>query len=263
MSGLWARLRTFSVWQLILFVSLLALGFLITAQVRSETPRVQYTTQERQPLIAAVTDLQNAQDGLQTQILALRTQIQAAETSSEGSDQLVRQLNNQLLSNRIAAGLVALEGPGVALQLDDSVAPPAGSGAATDYLVSGEDVRAVVEQLWLAGAEAVSVNDERVVPSTAVIDIGGSILVNSAYLVGPYQVKAIGPADLYQNLAKAKGWVDFVQARATKFGIRISIASPPSLVIPAYAGSVSLRYARPVEATPAPSAGTSGPATSP
>ena len=94
----------------------------------------------------------------------------------------------------MAAGLVAMTGPGLVIQLtDSSAAVPQGSDG-RDYLVSGQDVLAVVEELWLAGAEGVAVNGERVTAATAIIDIGGSVLVNSAYLAPPYQVSAIGPA---------------------------------------------------------------------
>jgi uncharacterized protein YlxW (UPF0749 family) len=172
------RLRSFPVWQATLFLALAALGFIVVAQLRSEKPRIRYTTQERQPLIEAVTGLQSQQDQLQAQILDLRARISAAETSTQGSDELVRQLNEQLLHSRIAAGLVALEGPGVVLQLDNSVAPADAAGNDADYTVSGADVRAVVEELWLAGAEAICVNDERVVPTTAIVDIGGTVLVH-------------------------------------------------------------------------------------
>ena len=60
-------------------------------------------------------------------------------------------------------------------------------------------MRTVVEELWLAGAEGVAVNGERVTVATAILDIGGSVLVNSAYLAPPYQVSAIGPTDLYST----------------------------------------------------------------
>jgi uncharacterized protein YlxW (UPF0749 family) len=77
--------------------------------------------------------------------------------------------------------------------------PPNGNEA--DYLVGAADLRTIVDELWLAGAEAVAVNDERVTTSTAIIDIGGSVLVNAAYLAGPYQIKAIGPTDLFAKLS--------------------------------------------------------------
>ncbi len=88
-------------------------------------------------------------------------------------------------------------------------------------------------------------NGERITPTTAVIDIGPSVLVNSAYLAGPYQVTAIGPADLYPLLSASPGFVDFVRARAETYGLRISFAEPESVDMPAFAGTVTLRYARP------------------
>jgi uncharacterized protein YlxW (UPF0749 family) len=81
--------------------------------------------------------------------------------------------------------------------------------------------------------------------TTAILDIGGSVLVNSAYLAPPYDVAAIGPADIYQRLSESAGFVDFVRARADAFGIKLRFAELPDVVVPAYAGSVTLRHARP------------------
>lgn len=252
MTSLGQRLRTVPGWQVTLFGALAALGFLVAAQARGEAPRVRYTTQERAPLVETVGALQAQQDALKQQILDLRERVSAAEAAATGSDQLVRQLNDALMAARVAAGIVALEGPGLVLQLEDSQVPVAPDRSAADYRVSADDIRAVVEELWLAGAEAIAVNDERVVPATAFVDIGGSVLVNSAYLAPPYQVVAIGSADLYDQLVGAPGFVDLVRARADRFGIRISFAEPPSVTVPAYAGSVTLRYARPAPPSPAP-----------
>ncbi len=109
----------------------------------------------------------------------------------------------------------------------------------------------MVEELWLAGAEAVAVNGERVTSSTAVVDIGGSVLVNSAYLAPPYDVKAIGPAPMYDTLLAAPGFVDFVRSRAETFGIGVEYAVLDQVDLDAYAGSLNLRYGR-VDASPSP-----------
>ncbi len=252
MSTLSARVRAVPTWQVTLFVALVALGFLIAAQARSEAPRVRYTTQERAPLVETVVSLQAQQDALKQQILDLRSRITAAEEGTVGSTRQVRDLNDALLAARVAAGIVALEGPGLILQLEDSQVPVPPGASAADYRVSGQDVRSVVDELWLAGAEAVSVNGERIVPTAAIIDIGGSVLVNSAYLAPPYQVAAIGPADLYDVLASSPGFVDLVKARVDRYGIRVSFAQPETVTVPAYAGSVTLRYARTPVASPTP-----------
>ncbi len=75
--------------------------------------------------------------------------------------------------------------------------PP--DGNESDYLVGSRDIRAVVEELWRAGAEAIAVNGERITPTSAIIDVGSSLLVNSAYLTPPYQVTALGPPELYDS----------------------------------------------------------------
>ncbi len=239
-------------WQIALFVALVALGFLVAAQVRGEAPRVRYTTQERQPLVEAVLTLQEQQEALKAQILALRGQITAAEEAATGSDLLVRRLNDALLAARVAAGIVALEGPGIVLQLEDSQVPVAPGDPSAEYRVTAQDLQTVVEQLWLAGAEAVAVNGERMAPSTAILDIGGSVLVNSAYLAPPYQVSAIGPPDLYDVVASSPGFVELIETRADRYGIRFSFAEPDNVIVPAYAGSATLRYARPPAPLPTP-----------
>jgi uncharacterized protein YlxW (UPF0749 family) len=245
MTSMTARLRAIPSWQVTLGAALLGLGFLIAAQLAAEGPRVRYTTQERSPLVETATQLQRRQDELKARILELRGAIQEAEQSGEGSAELVRQLNDELQDARIAAGLIPLRGTGIVLQLEDSVEPVAPGADQADYLVGARDLRSVVEELWAAGAEAVAVNGERITPTTAIIDVGPSILVNAAYLAGPYQVTALGAADLYPRLGASPGFVDLIRTRAQGFGIRVSVAEPDEVDIPAFAGTVTLRYARP------------------
>jgi uncharacterized protein YlxW (UPF0749 family) len=255
-TALAARVRAIPTWQVTLGVALLVLGFLIAAQLAAEGPRIRITSQERTPLMATALDLQAQQDGLKQQILDLRGQIQELEAAGQGGTTVTTDLNQQLQDARIAAGLVAMSGPGLVIQLSDSSVTVPQGGDQRDALVSGQDVLAVVEELWLAGAEGVSVNGERVTAATAVVDIGGSVLVNSAYLAPPYQVSAIGPADMFDRLTTSPGFVDFVRARAETFGIGVDYATLDDVDLPAYAGSVNLRYGRPtVSPGPSPSPG--------
>lgn len=239
------HLRATPSWQITLGVALLALGFLIAAQLASEGPRIRYTTQERSPLIETVNGLQAQQEGLKDRILALRTQIQQAEQRGQGSAAVVRQINDDLQGARIAGGLVPLEGPGVVFQLEDSVKPTSPGRNDDDYRVSARDIRTVVEELWLAGADAVSVNGERLTVSTAILDIGPSVLVNSAFLGQPYQVSAIGSTDLYERVSGSQGFADFLRARSETYGIQVAFFKPTPVDVPAFAGTVTLRFAKP------------------
>jgi uncharacterized protein YlxW (UPF0749 family) len=153
-TALTARLRAIPSWQVTLGLALLGLGFLIAAQLASEGPRIRYTTQERTPLVETALDLQAQQESLKDQILSLRAALGELEAAGGGGAAVTRDLNQQLEQARIAAGLVALQGPGLVIQLKDSGVPVPADGSERDYLVSGQDVLTVVEELWLAGPRA-------------------------------------------------------------------------------------------------------------
>lgn len=244
MSVVVERLRSLPSVQVTLAIALLVLGFLVAAQIAGEGPRIRYSTEERSPLIETALDLQSQQEALKSQIVALRARIGDLEAQDPGAAESLRRLYADLEAARLSAGLVPVTGRGLAFRLEDGT-----QGGGVDALASARDVRTLVEELWLAGAQAISVNGERVVASTAVLDIGGSILVNSAYISPPYTISAIGPADLYDRLRAAVGFVQFVQGRVEPAGLRLSVAQLDTVDIPAFAGTVNLRNARPLEST--------------
>ncbi|NJD29681.1 MAG: DUF881 domain-containing protein [Chloroflexi bacterium] len=243
MTTLAQRLRAVPSWQVTLSVALFVLGFLVATQVANETERVRYTTQERSPLVETALRLQSQQDALKAAIVELRRRIAELEAAAPGSAAELRQLYADRESARMAAGLLAVTGPGLAFRLED--APQAASDP--EGLVSARDVRVVVEELWLAGAEAIAVNAERVTASTAVLDIGGSILVNSAYLAAPYTISAIGPPDMYERITGSVAFGDFFHDRVERHGVRLGAAELESVDVPAFAGTVNLRFGEPVE----------------
>lgn len=251
MSAFLGRLRTIPSWQVTLGLALLALGFLIAVQLQTEGPRSRYTTQERPPLVETALDLTRRQDELKGRIVELTDGIRELEQEAAQNNAVVASLDRQLTEARTTAGLVDLVGPGVVLQVEDASGPIPPGAAPGDYRVSAADLRDLVTELWLAGAEAIAVNGERITPTTAVTDIGSSILVNSAYLAPPYQVNAIGPADLYERLTASPGFVRLVEDRVQAFGLHLSFAVLPEVVVPAYSGSIRLVELRPA-VTPAP-----------
>lgn len=248
MSDVLNRLRSLPSWQVTLAGALLVLGFLIAAQLAAEGPRIRYTSQERAPLIETAVELQAQQDALQDQILELRTRIRELEAGEPGSEAVVRELNAALEHARIAGGLIQLAGPGIIFRLEDAESP----ADTTDALVTARDIRTLIQELWLAGAEAIAVNGERVTTGTAVLDIGNAILANSAYLAPPYQVNAIGPSDLYERLTASPAFLEFVRARIEPYGLRLSFAELESVTVPAYAGTIRSRYARPAASAGSP-----------
>ena len=248
MSALIGRLRGLPSVQVTLAVALLLLGFLVAAQIAAEGPRIRYSTEERSPLIETALGLQTQQGALKGAILDLRRRIGDLEAQDPGAAESLKKLYAQLEDARLAAGLVAVTGKGAAFKLEDG----SQGGGGVDALVTAHDVRVLVEELWLAGAEGISVNGERIVGSTAIIDIGGSILVNSAYLAPAYTITAIGPSDLYDRLRASSAFVQFVQGRVEPAGLKLSVAELDKAELPAFAGTVALRYAQPAASAATP-----------
>lgn len=240
MNVILSKVRALPSVQVTLSVALLVLGFLIAAQIAAEGPRIRYSTEERTPLIETALGLQSQQEVLKGEILALRQRIGTLEAQGSGDADEIRRLYAQLEEARISAGLIAVRGPGVAFRLEDGT-------AGVDGLVTARDVRVLIQELWFAGAEGIAVNDERLVGTSAVLDIGGSILVNSAYLAPPYSVTAIGPPDLYERMLASASFVQFVQGRIEPSGIQLLVAQQPSFDLPPFAGTVNVRYAAPAE----------------
>ena len=251
MTALAARVRRIPSWQVTLGVALLALGFLVAAQLAAEGPRVRYTSEERTPLVGTALSLQATQDDLKKRIVQLRSDIEDVENDSAGSQQTIRKLNDELETARIAAGLIPMTGTGLVLRIEDSSRPVAADANEADYIVGAGDLRTVVDQLWLAGAEGIAINDERVATTTSIVDIGGAVLVNTAYVAGPFQVSAIGAPDLFARLSAQPGFQAFVVTRVGGFGLGLSQAEPSAVDLPAFAGSVTLEESR---AVPSPTA---------
>jgi uncharacterized protein YlxW (UPF0749 family) len=238
-------------WQVTLAAALLALGFLIAVQFQSEAPRSRYSTQERPPLVETALELSARQQALKDDIVALRSQIQQLEKNVSADDATLAGLNDELVQARIAAGLIELSGPGVALQLDDAHGPLPPDASAADYRVQAEDLRDLLAALWLSGAEAIAINGERVSVTTSVSDIGGTVLVNSAYLAPPYVVRAIGGGDLYDRLIASDGLRQLLDGGMQPFGLDLRAGPLDDVDVPAYSGNVRLVEARP-EASPSP-----------
>jgi uncharacterized protein YlxW (UPF0749 family) len=241
-------------WQITLALALLALGFLVAVQFQSQTPRARYSTQERPPLVETALELSDRQAGLKASIVDLRAQIQKLENDASAEDAAVGVLNTQLTEAKIAAGLVGLTGPGVALQFDDAHGPLPPDASASDYRVQAEDLRDLLSALWLNGAEAIAINGERITVTTAITDIGGTVLVNSAYLAPPYTITAIGATGLYDQLIASDALRSLLEARVQPFGLELRAGQLDKVDVPAYSGNVRLVEVRPVpETSPSPS----------
>jgi uncharacterized protein YlxW (UPF0749 family) len=103
-------------------------------------------------------------------------------------------------------------------------------------------LRDVINVLWLAGAEAVSINDERVVGNTSVYCVGSTVMVNTTRLSPPYVIRALGePATLAETL-RNPAYLTLLRQKVERYGIKLQVAQASKLTLPAYTGGFSVRH---------------------
>ena len=137
-----------------------------------------------------------------------------------------------------------VSGPGITVTLTDRSGPGKGSGAVRD-----QDVAMVVNALWAAGAEAISVNGQRIGPDTFVRTAGSAILVNVTPVSSPYEVTAIGDSNAL-SVALVRGSTgDYLSAAQSVSGMTVSSKVSQSLRMEALAPTSS-QYAQPLDTQP-------------
>ncbi len=143
-----------------------------------------------------------------------------------------------------AAGRVAVTGPGVTVSLWDAPTANAPADARPDdLLVHQQDVEGVVNALWAGGAEAMTIQGQRVTFETAVRCVGNVLLLSGVTYSPPYEIAAIGdPDELLRSLYTAPDvqiYLQYVDA----LGLGWSAVVEESLEMPAAEGPTSFRYA--------------------
>lgn len=208
--------------------AVLAVFALLAVTAAVQTSRNSGTdSKERNELVAqvkaaraAVQEQNRVIDGLQAENKALETALLGSSTSSDG---LLKQV--ELLSLR--AGIAPARGPGVEVVVDD--APNAQNDR---NRVLDTDLQKLVNGLWQAGAEAISINGQRLTVLSAIRHAGSAITVNFTSLNRPYRILAIGNADRlparFAETTSGQAWLDL----KAEVGLQFSITPQSSLRLP-------------------------------
>lgn len=227
-----------------LFLVGLALGLLLALQWRSAPAvRPADTSYARDRTALTIAQLEAEQDALKAEVAELRRQLDERQAQGQSAERL-QGLAQELARQKALAGLVALHGPGVEVVLNDSNREVVPSAVNPElYLVHDYDVRDVVNLLWAAGAEAISVNGERIVASTSIYCVGATILINDTRLSPPYVIHAIGPPEQQGALLKNPRFLSDLRNRVAAYGLTFTVAQVADVEVPAYHGGFGALYA--------------------
>lgn len=144
-----------------------------------------------------------------------------------------------------AAGSVAVTGPGLVVTLDDAPATAARDDLDPDVLVvHQQDLQAVVNALWAGGAEAVALQDQRIVATTSIQCVGNVLRLAGRVYSPPYMVSAIGDPDALRAALDASAAVSAYLRDAQEVGLGWSVRADSTLALPAYSGATGLVHAQ-------------------
>ena len=240
--------------QTLLAVGLLLAGFILASGYRSATRQAPDSERARQALVSDVARGTAESNLLQQRAEALSAQLvrerDAALTAGKDGGRAISEVRRL----EAAAALVPVRGPGLTIRLADAAAQqqidPATGGLLTvpaddSGRLRDRDLQSVTNALWASGAEAISINGERISPSTAIRAAGEAILVDLFPITSPYTIEAIGDPDTllprFADSVAARRYVSY----AGLYGMEFTTKRTNAIELRAATGSEQ-RHAQPV-----------------
>ncbi|MEG2348400.1 MAG: DUF881 domain-containing protein [Clostridia bacterium] len=165
--------------------------------------------------------------------------VEEYQNNSATNDRLTASMKSQIEHLGILSGTTNLKGQGIIVTLTD------GSSAVdpelrTDTLVHDSDVLTLVNELKAAGAEAISVNGQRIISTTAIRCVGPVIQVNYQKVAAPFEIKAIGNAQYLESALTLKnGVADLL----SQLGVGVNITRQNEIFISKFEGTISMKNA--------------------
>ena len=241
-------------WALSMALALAAIGFVAAAQWNSSLSRQQVVTSAERVLVSRAQELQRQQERLTAEIEEADAELQALQERTTGSASELEQITEQLRAARVAAGAVALRGPGVVVEIADSLRDVPPGERAGNYIILVDDLRDIVTALWASGAEAISITSGhaegaptvRLVSTSSIYGAGPAILINTELLSPPYVIQAIGPDGLRDRFLTHPAFLARVEKRVSAYELQFATEARDEITVPPFAGNTRLQWGAPV-----------------
>ncbi len=218
------------------------LCFTITLQYKSVTRNMSIEKESLSKDKEMETNLINARQqsiDLQKENLQLQTDLEAyrreAASNSDGAEALKKEMEKY----RTMSGLTTVKGPGVTVDVEDST-----KSDNQTAIVHDTDILMIINELYGAGAEAISINGERLVISSPIRCVGNTIMINNKRCSSPYKIRAIGDSEALYSAVNMRGGI-CEQLKKDSLGVNVTKNS--SLTIEKYNGVIDLNYVEDAE----------------
>jgi len=211
-----------------LAVGLAGFGVILGVSALSTEESQPGVEAERAELVQQIQTRQADLDAMSAETSTLQDEITGLSEAVAEESSTNQELTERLDSLAVAAGTTTVTGPGVTVTADDA---PAGSGAGTGGTIIDRDLQLLANGLWEAGAEAVSINGQRLTTLTPISFAGEAITVNFKSISPPYVVQAIGdPETLPARLLETDAGATWTGLRSN-LGIRFDVEEKPRMTL--------------------------------
>jgi uncharacterized protein YlxW (UPF0749 family) len=237
---------------IIVIVLAVLTGFLFAVSAQALRPKPTAAAKVRAELVQRIEAVQAQSGAQEAQVSVLSKEVQqyealALQQSGRGS------LTDEVKKLEVLSGATPLSGPGLTLTLDDaSAASGEGDGGVRpdssfeSGRVTSADMQIVVNGLWGAGAEAISVNGHRLTSTAAIRFAGQAIIVDFRPLSRPYVITALGDPDGMQRIFEQSFGGVYLSQLTSEFGIASTLARSKNLSVPGDS-SVRVSVAKPIQ----------------
>lgn len=174
-------------------------------------------------------------EGKEDTLDSLREQVSNIDESYSG-------MSTKLSNYNLLLGNSEMVGKGIVITVKDGDSSNLSGSWASDYVVHDGDLYELVNALKNAGAEAISINDQRIVSKTAITCAGNVVLINGEKVGVPYVIKAIGsPTKLFGAVSMPGGYMELMINDGVN--VQIDQIEKETIVIPKYEGIYKFEYA--------------------
>lgn len=223
----------------VIFIVCIVLVSVMLMQFRTieQTDITEIENMRESELREALVEWTAKYDEINTQLDEVNNRINEYNKIIEDNEEASELIDEELTESNILVGKTDVYGEGVVVTLVDN----------DNYKIIAEDLIDLVNELRYAGAEAISINEIRVLANTDIVNMAEYtyILVNTQRIQGPYVVKAIGDKEYMSSILnlKGSGFVD----RSTTLGKNVSSRQENRVEIPKYNGEFEITYMRELE----------------
>ncbi len=238
------RVNRPSPWPWLVPVAALVAGTLFASSVRASQGEDLRTDQAQLPDLIRAQNRTN--ETRASDLDDLQGQVDEATAGLAPGDLQTQKLERQANEIATAAGRTPVRGPALRVTLDDAKLAggevPAGADP-DDYVIHQQDVQSVVNALWQGGAEAMMLQDQRVISTSAVRCVGNTLILQGRVYSPPYVITAIGSREAMRSALDTDPAVANLRDWSIAVGLGYDVGSVGQKTFPAYSGSIVPEHA--------------------